>query len=100
MAGFPESIYAISPQWVQTVGLNAYGVYWRWRRFGGKFNEYVDEFAEREHYTAAQWQEYQTQALRELLTYAVEHVPYYKEAFQKRGKEFGDFERLLPMQFH
>ncbi len=92
MAGFPESIYAISPQWVQTVGLNAYGVYWRWRRFGGKFNEYVDEFAEREHYTAAQWQEYQTQALRELLTYAVEHVPYYKEAFQKRGKEFGDFD--------
>lgn len=85
MASFLERIYAVSPRWVQTLGLNAYGYVWRQRRFGGDFLKEADRFVAREAFTLDEWTAYQTTELRRLLSHAVEEVPYYRKALAKQG---------------
>ena len=70
---------------LQNAAISCYGLYWKWRRFGGLFEEELRAFRERENYTAAQWRAYQTVQLRRLLVHAFETVPFYREKYRKHG---------------
>ncbi len=79
MPGIIDRVYAVCPPWLQNVGMSGYGFMWRWRRFGGRFSQYRDEFAARGNYGPAEWHAYQTEVLRRLLTHAARTVPHYAD---------------------
>ncbi len=65
--------------------VSAFGARWRWRRFGPGFGAERDGFIARETYTADEWRDYQTHALRELITLAASRIPYYQRAWRGLG---------------
>ena len=85
MASFFDKIYAHSPLWIQNLGISAYGLVWRHRRFGGGFKQYVDDFISHEYFSYDEWLAYQTRELQKLLVYAEKNVPYYHEVFKTSG---------------
>jgi phenylacetate-coenzyme A ligase PaaK-like adenylate-forming protein len=90
MTGLLDRIYEISPVWMQQVGVTAYGIAWKRRRYGGRFPEVLREFISREKYSRVEWTAYQTQQLRQLLTHSQRLVPYYREAFSSVGLSVQD----------
>lgn len=94
MSGLLDTIYAHSPVWVQNIGISAYGLKWKHRRYGGKFPQYVKEFTERENFSTEKWREYQTEQLRLLLINANRYVPYYKNLFIRLGLTETDLENF------
>lgn len=88
-----EQLYARSPLALQHSMISAFGLYWRWLRFGGNYRRYVAEYAARDGWTATQWQHWQRGHLREVLRQAAEHVPYYAATWspaQKRAAHAGE----------
>lgn len=92
MGGVLEKIYSNSPVWLQQVGMTAYGAMWKRRRFGKWFQEELPHFVEREAFTELQWREYQTRKIRELLCFAYEVVPHYRQQFGNVGVSKKDLE--------
>jgi phenylacetate-CoA ligase len=78
-----EGLYARLPVWAQHGAVTAYGVYWHWLRFGGSYRKDVEQFAQRDSFTAEDWRTWQAERVRELLTLAVVHVPYYRDAWSQ-----------------
>ena len=78
-----KGVYSILPLGVQNIGISIYGLYWKNRRLGGKYREYLGEFKNREYYDAEQWRIYQSIQLQSLLVHAYHHVPYYVEIFKE-----------------
>ena len=72
------------------MGVSLYGLYWKNRRLGGKYSEYLTEFREREFYNSEQWVNYQTNELQRLLLHANCYVPYYNEIFKELKLEEKD----------
>lgn len=85
MASILDTIYQHSPTWIQNLGVASFGYFWRWHRYGGSFPRYVDEFVAREKQTSAEWQIYQRDQLRSLLTHCFQCVPYYMEQYRNLG---------------
>lgn len=83
--GILQQAYSLSPPWLQNVGITTYGYLWKRRRFGGTFLEEVNRFERRESLDGAQWSEYQTFKLRELMLVASKHVPFYSDLFRSSG---------------
>jgi phenylacetate-CoA ligase len=67
------------------LGVSAFGLVWKRRRFGGVFKSAEAQFELREHMSVEEWSDFQTKKLRALLQHAYVNVPYYRE----RWKEFG-----------
>ncbi len=84
MAGFVDALYLKSPVSIQQMFVAAYGWWWYRRRFSASFHEQVAEFASREHWTAAQFRQYQDQQLAELLQAAARSI-YYHQVFSEAG---------------
>jgi phenylacetate-CoA ligase len=78
-----KRLYRASPVWLQHLETTGYGWLWKHHRYGGRFSEFVHEYAARERYREDEWQAYQTAALRRLLDHACRHVPYYRESFAR-----------------
>lgn len=85
MGKFVEKLYISSPNWIQNVGVNLYGYFWKRRRYGGEFVKFVNEFKLRENYSVEQWNSYESNKLQELLIHAGSYVPYYRELFNNLG---------------
>jgi phenylacetate-CoA ligase len=85
MASRLDRIYSSSPVWLQQIGINAFGVVWKNRRYGGAFKRAVSGFESRDNYTTNEWTEYQTEHLQRLLLHAAENVPYYRRLFGDAG---------------
>jgi phenylacetate-CoA ligase len=94
MSDLLARLYAASPVWLQNVEMSAFGLVWKRRRFGGRFRQMSEDFSRRERYTAAEWRDYQTQALRRLLVHAYQSVPYYSKAFRDQGVSLEDLGRF------
>lgn len=84
MAKFLDSIYKISPVWLQNLGINLYGFFWREQRYGGRFDALTSEFMEREKFSAGEWLSYQTGQLHRLLQSAWT-IPYYQRLLAERS---------------
>ena len=67
-----------------------------------EISTYLSEFEKTDWFDKEQIEEYQVKKLRELLTFASKHVPYYRRVFQERGLQLNDFQtvsdiRKLPL---
>src|SRR5687768_10242618 len=87
MASLFDMVYAKSPVWLQQIGISAYGLMWKQRRYGGAFKQLLMEFEARQRYGAKDWEDYQTGRLRELLLHASRNVPYYTRLFHHQHME-------------
>ena len=94
MAGILDRIYSRSPIWVQNFGISLYGEMWRRRRFGGVFQDCLNEFRSRESFSSEEWQAHQAASLASMLDHAFKTVPYYREKWKdlrlERKAVFGD----------
>jgi len=92
-----DALYARVPVWLQNGMVSAYGLYWRWARFGGDYPRHLQGYLQREHFTAEEWQAYQARLLADVLKVCVQHVPFYRHAWtlaEKRGALDGDLSQL------
>jgi len=80
MSSLSDVIYMYSPVWLQQAAVAVWGYRWYRRRFGGRFQQYVREYLDRDRWTAEQFREYQTERLRCVFE-AAWRSPYYREAF-------------------
>ncbi|MCP4664174.1 MAG: phenylacetate--CoA ligase family protein [bacterium] len=80
-----DRIYRHLPTWAQHGAVSAYGLVWYRRRFGPGFRRYLDEYARRERFTACEWESWQRQRLREVLSTAADHVPHYRERWSREA---------------
>ncbi len=80
-----RDIYDASPVWLQHAAATAFGLAWKWQRYGGSFEQATQAATARERFSPEQWREYQTSQLRHLLAHAHATVPYYRDAFDRVG---------------
>lgn len=95
MNSLTNLLYPRLPVFIQNLGISAYGYQWNRRRFGGIYAEFLEGVRHREFYTTHQWERYQTEKLRYLLTEAFTNVPFYNEKYSRAGfskKDFLSFE--------
>ena len=95
-----DLLYQKLPVWGQHAAVSAYGVYWKWLRFGAGFQEHVGVYREREQaFSQAQWSTWQHNRLREVLSVAANLVPYYRDTWTKVQKQAASEGRLsgLPL---
>ena len=75
----PDSIYNISPVFLQTLLLNAKAIELYMERYGEKFWKIYEEFDKLQWLPEADLIEWQNNKLRKLIRHAYETVPYYHE---------------------
>jgi phenylacetate-CoA ligase len=92
--GTTDRLYSLLPPTIQNVGISLYGLHWKRRRFGGVFHQELDQFRDRENYSAEQWRNFQTVKLRALLDHAFETVPFYREKYSAAGFTRDDLSRF------
>ncbi len=78
--GIADKIYAKLPVSGQHAAVSAFGLYWKWLRFGPGFRDAVKQYRHRDHFTAQQWSEWQHERLKTFLADAL-HAPHYAEAW-------------------
>ena len=81
-----ERVYKASPLWLQNMMVSLYGAYWHWARFGGHYQTLKKGYQDRENYDRDDWNHYQAQELRKLLSICVNEVPYYQENWSEADK--------------
>lgn len=84
-------IYKHSPVWLQNIFISSYGYFWKRRRYGKYYRKTIEEFKKRENYSKEDWVNYQEKELKNLLSYCMKYVPYYRNRF----KEFGIDENFI-----
>ena len=89
-----EKIYAKSPVFLQNLAISAFGLAWHRRRFGGIFEQALQDFKAREHFTTEQFSDYQTIQLRRLLSHAYQTVPYYQDILNALGFNLGMLQKF------
>jgi phenylacetate-CoA ligase len=90
-------VYARLPVWAQHRAVSAYGVYWHWLRFGPGYQSYVQDFKQRERFSAEQWTAWQSERVRTLLGLAATQVDFYKRTWtadQKAAAQAGRLQEL------
>jgi phenylacetate-CoA ligase len=80
-----ENIYFKAPLLIQNLGISFYGVFWKYKRFGGCFQSEFKAAKDREFFTTEQWNDYQTDKLRKLLVHAFDTVSFYREKYSNCG---------------
>ena len=94
-----EGVYRHLPTWAQHLAVSAYGLRWYSLRFGPGYRRCLAELEEREPASAAHWQAWQDRRLREVLSVAADHVPYYRRCWSPQHKQAARAGRLgeLPL---
>lgn len=85
--GYFDALYARLPVLLQHGAVSAYGAYWYYLRFGPGYKRYVQEYREHEFFSAEDWQAYQQEQLRKLLSIAATKVPYYQRTWSEQEKK-------------
>ena len=94
MTFLQEKIYPIVPVFVQNAMISAFGYQWQKRRFGGCFPDFLQEVRAREFFDVVQWQEIQTNSLRNLLVHAFNNVQFYHSKYLSAGFSEVDLENF------
>jgi phenylacetate-CoA ligase len=92
-----DALYERLPVWAQHGAVSLYGLYWRRLRFGAGYQQALADFLQREQLTGAEWQEWQSAALKKFLLAALQDVPYYRQnwrASEQRAAAAGRLEDL------
>lgn len=91
-----EILYTRLPTLGQHAAVSAYGVYWRWLRFGSGYSQYVNDYRQRSNFTREQWRAWQGKRLSEVMQ-AAANAHYYKTLWttsEKRAALAGRLEDL------
>ncbi len=92
--GWTDTLYARLPVPLQHAAVTAFGAVWHRKRFGGSYGRELAGFLERERFSREEWRDWQTRALREILSLAVTRVPYYRRAWAGLGLDEGRIARF------
>ncbi|MBP6822089.1 MAG: phenylacetate--CoA ligase family protein [Acidobacteria bacterium] len=94
-----DKLYAKLPVWAQHAAVSGFGLYWYWQRFGGDYQNSLNDFLSRDRLSHDEWQTWQQANLKELLSAAAEHVPYYRDTWSEAEKKAARAGRLqdLPL---
>ena len=87
-----DKIYNALPIFLQNIAISAYGYKWKKRRFGGIYKKELENCIERESFSNAKWNLYQTESLRKLLVHAFKTVPFYHQLLNEQGFSLAQFE--------
>ena len=82
-----DSLYSKLPVHAQNLAISAYGLYWRWLRFGPGYQAALADYLTREKYSHQEWQAWSQVKLAELLKLAATQVPYYKIAWNMEQQQ-------------
>jgi phenylacetate-CoA ligase len=80
------SVYQQLPAPLRNLAATARGYYLRSRRYSSQTEELVEEALEREHWSAAKWESWQSEKLARLLDRAARRVPYYRNLWEERRR--------------
>ncbi len=92
-----DTVYRSLPVWAQHAAVSAWGLRWRWLRFGGDSTLYAAEFSARDTWDLERWQKWQQDSVTEVLRLAARNVPYYRDTWsreQKQAAQAGDLAGL------
>lgn len=92
--GWTDALYARLPVPLQHAAVTAFGLAWHRKRFGGGYRKELAGFLERGRFSADAWREWQTRALRQVLSVAAARVPYYRRAWAGLGLDEGRIARF------
>ena len=85
MNAWAEQLYSWAPPWMQNLGISLYGLWYQQERFGGKFEDYVAGFRERDRWPAEKMKSYIESELQQRVLHAFRKVPYYEKNWKKAG---------------
>lgn len=107
-----DAVYARLPVVGQHAAASVFGSTWAWARFGPGFQGHLAAFEARDRWDAERWNAYSERVVPEMLSNAVERVPYYQHTYtaeQRRAAREGRLAdlplldkaplRLDPVQF-
>jgi phenylacetate-CoA ligase len=81
------AIYYKVPHPIKTLSASTWGFYLRALRYGGKFNQLVEETLQRDTWNKRQWETWQQDALARMLCRAATTVPYYRQLWEERRRK-------------
>lgn len=81
----PQTLYNASPIWLQNLLLSAYGLNLYRLRYGGIFEQQLEQLEQAQAYTLAELHELQNRKLQRLLMHAASNVPWYRQQFAEHG---------------
>src|SRR5690625_4988902 len=81
----PQALYNASPIWLQNLLLSAYGLNLFRLRYGGIFEQQLEQLEQAQAYTLAELHELQTRKIQRLLMHAARNVPWYRQQFAEHG---------------
>jgi phenylacetate-CoA ligase len=85
VASLTDRIYLHSPKPVQHLLVSLKGLQLERQRRQGQYHEFLSEIRQRNHFSRAEFADYQLQRLRSVLQLAERSVPYYQESFARSG---------------
>lgn len=85
MSSSLDRIYEKSPAFLQNLMVSGYGLKVYRREYGRRFREILQEFEDRQWWSADRLREYQDGKLRALIKHACDNVPYYRKIMIAAG---------------
>ena len=80
-----KRLYDLAPPAVQNALVSAFSARLERQRYGGRFKEFAALLEESQWWDARRMGEWQDERLRAIVRHAYEHMPYYRELFDRHG---------------
>jgi phenylacetate-CoA ligase len=80
-----KRLYDLTPPGVQDALVSAFSAHLGRQRYGGRYPEFRALLEEAQYWDAAKMRTWQDERLRTVVRHAYEHVPYYRELFDRHG---------------
>jgi phenylacetate-CoA ligase len=79
-------VYSGLPTIGQHAAVTLYGLYWKWLRFAGRYEEHVASYERRSRFDEGEWRAWQSERLKLVLGVAAARVPYYRREWSERER--------------
>jgi len=88
-----EHLYHKSPIWLQELGLNAYGLLVGAHRYGSHVKRELQRLRDQEHWPPERMVSHQNARVRDMVSFASQKSPYYREIFGALGLTPSDIQQ-------
>lgn len=82
---FASGLYTHSPRWLQEQLISGRDSVRKLLREGPAYREQLQRALERDYWSPTELQKFQLEKLRAMVSYAGQHVPFYRSAFSRAG---------------
>jgi phenylacetate-CoA ligase len=80
-----KRLYDLTPPAVQNALISTFSGHLGKQRYGGRYREFRALLEEAQHWEAGKMRAWQDERLRVVVRHAYDHVPYYRELFDRHG---------------